>query len=220
MANTEVAVIIPAYNEFSYIRRVITDVRKFVRTVIIVDDGSDDGDYQELKKPDIYVLRHLVNLGKGAALTTGVEFARSLNFQKVIFMDADRQHDGRDLPAFIRSLKKNHFVLGRRKLSLRRNGVRFLGNRLDALLIKLLFGKTVADPLCGFRGFNLDIYPQISWKSTGYSVETEMVLAAIKRHISYIELPVRIIYLDKFKGVSMLDAYKVFFDVLKWRLPV
>lgn len=216
----DIVVIIPAYNEIKHIRKVVEQVKQFIRNIIIVDDGSTDGTYDLMVKEKVMIARHMVNLGKGAAMRTGVEIASQLGFKRVIFMDSDGQHDPKDLFKFVKNLKKYDLVLGVRKLTLKDGGIRFLGNRLDTWLIKLLFGRTILDPLCGFRGFAVRIYSQIKWESAEYGVETEIVIRAIKEEIKFTEIPISTIYLDKYKGVSVLDAYKIFFDVLKWRLTL
>lgn len=212
------AIVIPAYNEVTHIKNVIRNIKRHTKNIIVIDDGSTDGTADELKKENIVVLRHLVNLGKGAALTTGIEYAQKAGFEKVILMDSDNQHNADEMINFVNNLKKYDLVLGVRKLSFRLTDMRFIGNKIDTLLIYLLYGKKILDPICGFRAFNMKIYPQIRWESSGYGVETEIVIRAILKKIRLTEVPVSSIYLDKYKGVSIIDAYKIFFDVLKWRL--
>jgi glycosyltransferase involved in cell wall biosynthesis len=214
------AVIIPAYNEVKHIKKVVRKVKKHTNNIIVIDDGSTDGTANELESENIIVLKHLVNLGKGAALTTGIEYAKKLGFKKIILMDSDSQHNADEIVKFVNNLEKHDLVLGFRKLNFKMTDLRFIGNRVDTLLIELLFGKKITDPICGFRAFNMKIYPQIKWESTGYGVETEIVIRAILNNIKLMEIPVSSIYLDKYKGVSIIDAYKIFFDVLKWRISL
>ena len=196
------------------------NVKKYTKNIIIIDDGSVDNTLDELKGEGIILLKHVVNLGKGAALTTGVKYAQKLGYKKIILMDSDGQHDPDDLIRFEKNLTKYDLVIGVRKLELKTNGFRYLGNKFDSYLIELLFGRKILDPICGYRAFNMKIYPRIKWESTGYGVETEIIIRAILNKINSVEIPVSSIYLDKYKGVSILDAYKIFFDVIKWRLSL
>ena len=217
---SQTAVVIPAHNEAETIRKLVRLIQKTEKNIIVIDDGSTDGIAEVLRREKVVILTHIVNLGKGAALATGVEYAQKAGFSKVILMDADGQHSSADLPAFEEALGKADLILGVRKLSLRDTGFRYLGNRINSLVIKWLFGEKVADPLCGYRAFNLRIYPKLKWESSGYGVETEMVIRAIQNKIKFKEIPVSSIYIDKYKGVSVIDAYKIFFDMLKWRASI
>ena len=106
-------VVIPAYNEEERIRAVIRDVRKKGLPIIVVDDGSNDKTFQilsklKVKSEKLKVLRHKVNLGKGAAMKTGAEAAFLAGADAVIFMDSDGQHKAEDLHYFIDALEKEY----------------------------------------------------------------------------------------------------------------
>lgn len=220
MVKDNFVVIIPAFNEGKYIGKVVDLVRKYASNIIVVDDGSTDDTNDRLKNKKIYLVRHVINLGKGDALRTGVEYAKRLGFEKVIFMDSDGQHDAKLIGEFIAKLKCCDVVFGTRNLSLKKGGLRFIGNKINSTLISILFNTKFPDPLCGFRAFNLHVYPSLLWESSGYGVETEMVIRVIRNKISYDTVSVPLIYLDKYKGVSILEGYKVFIDMLKWRLLI
>ena len=100
-------VIIPAYNEGKTIFEVITKTKSFAPTIVVVDDGSHDHTAAEAEKAGAKVLRHKVNLGKGAALKTGCDYAAQQGAQKIITMDADGQHDPKEIPLFIAALEEH-----------------------------------------------------------------------------------------------------------------
>lgn len=213
-------VVIPAYNESKRIGKVLQELSKYKLPIIVVDDGSKDQTLEEAQKLPILALRHKVNLGKGAALKTGCSAAFLKGADAVIIMDSDGQHKVEDLPQFIKKLKTGKYdvIFGSRNLSFGMPLVRFLGNKFASILISLLFGIYISDLICGYRAFTRKGFRKLSWQSSGYGVETEMVVRTGLCHLRYCEVPVETIYYDKFKGVTILDALNIFFSVLKWRI--
>ncbi len=214
----KVAVVIPAFNEEGGIKCVLLDLKKIKLPVIVVDDGSTDNTYSIAKKYCKLVLRHQINLGKGAALKTGCEAAFYLGTEAVIVMDADGQHKTQDISKFVKALEKYDIIFGSRNLGMGIPFVRFNGNKAASVLISLLFGIYVSDLICGFRAFTKKAFQKISWQSLGYGVETEMVIRTKMTNLKYIEVPVECVYYDKFKGVTILDALGILLNVFKWRL--
>ena len=126
------AVVIPAHNEEKNIREVILGVKKYANNIIIVDDGSKDNTYLIAKETanDILVLRHKINLGKGAALKTGCDYALSKGVQKIIAMDADGQHEPKEIPVFLAALDQQEIIFGCRKVPKTMPLVFRLGNKV------------------------------------------------------------------------------------------
>lgn len=213
-------VVVPAYNEEKRIGEVLKALKAARMDVVIVDDGSKDNTFEEVSKYSFKALRHRINQGKGAALKTGCDAAFLLGAEAVIMMDSDGQHRVKDLPKFIESLetKKYDIVFGSRNLSMGMPLVRFMGNKLASVLISLLYGIYVSDLVCGYRAFTKKGYEKIKWDSSGYGIETEMVIRAGKTGLHRCEVPVETVYYDKFKGVTIIDALGILFSVLKWRL--
>jgi len=229
-----VVVFIPAFDEEETIGAVVKQVREelekdvyedFYSEVIVVDDGSTDGTADILSRINnqkliITKLTHRVNLGKGAALKTGAEAAFSQGADAIIFMDSDGQHQAVDLPKFIKALESEKYdiVFGSRVSSHGIPLVRFLGNKFASVLVALLFKILVSDVICGFRAMTREAYDKIKWETSGYAAETEMVIKTGKRGLKYCEVPVETIYLDHVKGVTVLDAFEILFEVLRWKL--
>ncbi len=94
-------VVIPGYNEATYIGRVLKKAKKITPNLIFVDDGSTDRSAAIARKYTPHVLKHKINLGKGAALRTGCDYAfGKLKAVAIVIMDADDQHDPSELPLF------------------------------------------------------------------------------------------------------------------------
>jgi glycosyltransferase involved in cell wall biosynthesis len=218
----KIYIIIPACNEGERIKAVLKEVKKAKLPIIVVDDGSKDNTFKVVRKQKVLVLKHEVNLGKGAAMKTGAMAAFKLGADAVIFVDSDGQHKVEDLPLFIDALKKDRFdvVFGSRNLAHGVPLVRYLGNKMASIIISLFFGIYISDLICGYRGLTKKAFEKINWESTGYGVETEMVVRTAKSGLKYCEVPVQTVYYDDVKGVTILDALNVFFDVLRWRIKL
>ena len=223
----KIYIVIPAYNEQDRIIKVLKDVEKSKLPIVVVDDESEDNTYQRLQKykgknPKLVLLRHKVNLGKGAAMKTGADAAFLLGADAVVFMDSDGQHKAKDIDKFIKALKKGKFdvVFGSRNLGHGVPFVRFIGNKFASVLISILFNIYISDPLCGFRGLTKAAYKKIYWESVGYGVETEMVIRTGINKLKHCEVNVATVYLDSVKGVTILDAFNILIDVFRWRVKI
>ena len=78
----------------------------------------------------------------------------------------------------------------------------------------------MSDLICGFRGLSKRAFKKLSWESTGYGVETEMAIRTAKSGLKHCEVPVQTVYYDEVKGVTILDAFNIFFDVIRWRIKL
>jgi len=219
----KIFVVIPVYNEEFRAVETIDDIFSNVTDVdvVVVDDGSTDNSYREIKeefKADgrVTVVRHLVNLGKGAAMKTGIKVAWKLGAEAVIFMDADGQHNPKYLSKFIEELEKYPVVFGYRELSKKSPWIRRYGNKFAGWLIKVLFDIRRKDLLCGFLGFKKEVYKKIKWKSSRYGIETEMATKVGKNKIPFSEVKIDTIYIDKYKGVTIFDAFRILGKIPFW----
>ena len=216
----KIFVVVPAYNEDRRMGKFLSELVKTKLPIVVVDDGSEDKTFEAIKKQKVVALRHKINLGKGAALKTGCQAAFSLGADAVILMDSDGQHKVEDLPEFTKALKTGEYdiIFGSRNLN---HGVpleRYVGNKLASILVNILFGIYVSDLICGYRAITKKAFRLLDWESTGYGVETEMVAKCGKLGLRHCEVPVATVYYDKFKGVSVIDAIGIFFDVFRWRI--
>jgi glycosyltransferase involved in cell wall biosynthesis len=215
----KISIVIPAYNEEKRVGKVLDELKKFKIPIIVVDDGSKDKTSNVSSQRGILVLRHRINLGKGAALKTGCTYAFSKGAEAVIMLDSDGQHPVDDLTKFVEKLETKEYevILGFRSSGLGVPLDRYMGNKIASLVVKFLFGIYFADLICGYRAITREGFEKLNWESSGYGVETEMAVLIAKRRLKYCEVPVQTLYYDKFKGVTILDSFGVLFDVLKWR---
>jgi glycosyltransferase involved in cell wall biosynthesis len=219
----KILIVVPLYNEEKHISKVLRSLLPYKLPVIVVDDGSNDSSrirVQNLKLKNVTLLEHKINLGKGAAMKTGADYAFGHGADAVIFMDADGQHEAEDLPKFVNALESGNFevVFGTRNYSYGVPLVRFLGNKFASVMMGLFFGVYVSDVVCGYKGMTKAAYKKLRWGSSGYGVEAEIVARLGKNKLDFCEVPVETIYHDKTKGVTILDAIGILGDVLKWKL--
>ena len=212
-----VYVIIPAYNEGKRILEVIKQAKNYAKNIVVVDDGSKDETCNIAEKTGVDVLNHIINLGKGAALKTGCDYAVSNGAKKLIVMDADGQHNPSEIPHFLKSLNDADIVFGYRQLKEAPLVFKF-GNRFINLSTKLLYGLNLKDTQSGFRAFTNSCYKKIRWKANDYSMESEMIANVGKHNLKYKEIPIKTIYRDKYKGTTVLDGIKIVFNMILWKI--
>lgn len=216
-------VVVPVYNEENRVMGTVKQILKIDKNfkVVVVDDGSSDNSLRILKKhfsknDRVTLSSHVINLGKGAAMKTGLKIAWKLGGEAVIFIDADGQHNPKYLPKFIKGLEKYPIVFGYRELNKNSPWIRRNGNKLAGWLVGVLFNIKRKDLLCGFLGFKKEFYKQIIWKSCRYGIETEMATKIGKNKIPFSEIKIDTIYIDKYKGVTIFDAFKILFKIPFW----
>lgn len=208
----------PGYNESSYLRKLLPELRLVTKNIIYVDDGSPDNSAAIASDFTPHVLVHSVNLGKGSALKTGCTYAfKELKADAVILMDSDGQHEPSDIKSFRRALDKGYdIVLGVRRFSSDMPLIRFLGNKFSSVLINLLFKVYLSDIPSGFKAFTRSAYKKIEWDSHGYEVETEIAIKIAKKKLKFKEIPIQTVYLDTDKGFTILDAVRILLKLPQW----
>lgn len=194
MKRTRTCVVLPTYNNARTLQQVIQSVRGIVRDIIVVDDGSKDGSTDVLEAIDgIEVIRHETNLGKGAALITGLDRAHDRGFAHAITMDTDGQHAASDLPGILSAIEAHPdaLILGCREL---RGGGRARKSRLlranSNFWVWTETGQRVSDSQSGFRVYPLEAFSKIRFKTRRYDFEVEAIVLALWSGIPVRSVPV------------------------------
>jgi len=213
-----IAAVIAAYNEQQHIAEVIIKTKKYVEHVIVVDDGSTDDTSIVAKEAGALVLTHSINLGKGSAVKTGCDFAEKKEFEKIILIDADGQHNPDEIPQFIQALQNHDVVFGFRKFNKTMPFLLKFGNQVINLTTRLLYKMNMQDTQCGYRAMTMDSYQKIKWLAGDYSMESEMIANVGRSNLSFAEVPIQTIYSDKYKGTTVIDGFKIVFNMMLWRL--
>lgn len=215
-------IVLPCYNEEKNIIGVLKDINslKLEKNIIVVDDGSLDNSYLKIKNnfKNVLLLKHKINLGKGAALKTGCKAAIKLGADVIVLIDSDGQHLPIDILRIIEKVSKENFdiVFGARKMDIKKMpAVFYFGNKFLTKIINFVSGASTSDSQCGFKAFKSYVYEKISWQSTDYSVETEMIFNAHKNHLKCGEIFIDTIYNDKYKGTTPFDGIKILLNIIK-----
>ncbi|MBI4975123.1 glycosyltransferase family 2 protein [Candidatus Peregrinibacteria bacterium] len=217
-------IVIPVHNEAKNVSKLIDRFsRRHLSSIIMVDDGSTDKTSEIIKEkyPEVEVLRHKINLGKGKSLETGTLKAIKEKTDIIIFMDGDLQHKPEDINRFLRAFKKDKdldILFGARKIGRTMRLIAFIGNKILTIIINIFFRYFLNDTQCGFRAIRSRAFNKIRWTSPGYSAETEMIINAAKHKLKYKEIPIDTIYLDYYKGTYIFDGLVIMTKILLWKL--
>jgi len=224
MKNADVAVIIPVYNEGQVIGKVLGDVLKKFKYVVCVNDGSKDNSSSEINKTAAYLVEHPINLGQGAAIQTGIEFALTLPVDYFVTFDSDGQHRIIDVLAMLTEIRKQKtdIVFGSRFLGSAEN-IRPLKKAILKVAVKfsnITSGVTLTDTHNGLRVFNRVAAEGMKLQMSDFSHASEIIDRVAENNYRYTELPVTIIYSDysMAKGQSMINAINIGFDLILGRI--
>ncbi len=212
-------VIIPAHNEERHIAQVINETNKFSENIVVVDDGSSDRTLSEAEKTGATVLKHEINLGKGAALRTGAEYAIKKGAEAAVFIDSDGQHSPSDIPRLLKALEGADVVFTYRNLKSEHMPLtKKIGNLALNTLLKLLFGIKIIDTQCGFKAITSKAYRTLRLISSDYNIESEIAAKTGKYGLRFIQIPIETVYSDRYKGTTPLDGVNIAMRMLWWKL--
>ena len=213
-------IVVPAFNEATVIGEVIADLRSVFDHVVCVDDGSTDGTGEIALRAGAHLVRHPINMGQGAAIQTGVEYARKQPGAKVFAtFDADGQHRIKDVAAMIDRLSAGDvdIVIGTRFA--RSDGPRppFLKRIVLRTAARLSpHGRRLGltDTNNGLRVFNKTVADGLNITMTGMSHANEFVMLIAEHNWRVVEEPVEVLYTEysKSKGQHLLNGVNIVFD--------
>ena len=194
-------IVMPAYNEEASIGSVIASCRnEGYDNIIVVDDGSSDKTRSIAQQAGAFVVSHPINRGVGAATQTGLETARLFGASTVVTMDADGQHDPRDIQKLLEVLRtsRSDIVIGSRFLG-GGNAIplsRRLFNAVANMITLLLTGRYYSDSQSGLKAFSENALSKITITANGYEFSSEIFREARHFRLKVTETPVSVVYSD------------------------
>lgn len=224
----KISVIVPTYNEKESVLEVLKRLlelnpKLFQMEIVVVDDGSVDGTDEkltELNSPLIKLVHHTKNMGKGAAIRTGINKAIG---DVVVIQDADLEYRPEDIPKLVDPILKGKadVVYGSRFKG-EIEGMRpshLIGNAILSFLTRLLFCSRVTDVMTGHKAFLRKIFKSFKIEENGFTVEIELTAKIIKKRWRLKEVP--IIYSYRKWGeakINFMDGIKCAFKLVKERI--
>ena len=198
---------LPVFNEKESIDSVLDLVCKQSPNVLVVDDGSTDGSSDVLKdRLDIQLVQHSENLGYGAALMTAFQYAIDNEYEILVTIDCDGQHEPQRIRKFVQACQQTgaDIISGSRyrnqnigdKPSSKPPADRRLINRQITEMLNRRLGLELTDAFCGFKAYRVEALKKLKLTEPGYAMPLELWVQAACNNLSIIELSVPLIYLD------------------------
>lgn len=225
----DIPILIPSYNPDHRLPELVeTLIRKGVKHIIVVDDGSQEECNPIFKRLESLesctVLRHAVNCGKGRALKTGLNhfYLHFHGSPGIVTADGDGQHQPSDILKVVLALKENpgNLIMGVRKLGRKIPFRSLFGNVLTRFVFSFLIGKKISDTQSGLRGIPFSTVPQLL-KASGerYEYEINMLILTKVKSIDIIEIPIDTIYIDDNKSSHfnpLIDSMRIYFLLFRF----
>lgn len=239
----KLSIIVPAYNEISTVAEILRRVRAvplavpvgygresrsvvaFEREVVVVDDGSTDGTRDVLREladePDVIVVFHERNRGKGAAVRTALEYADG---DVMLIQDADLEYDPREYPALLQPIAegRSQVVYGSRFRGGPTKAMFFwhmVGNRLLTLITNVLYDTILSDMETCYKVFTREVADQLDLKASGWGFDPEITAQILKRGYRIYEVPISYTgrEFEEGKKIGWRDGLIVLWTLLKHR---
>ena len=193
---------LPVFNEEGYVDEVLQEVSKYADNILVVNDGSSDGTAERLAGwSNVSVVDHPVNKGYGAALQSAFDYAIEQDYEYLVTLDCDGQHQPQRIPRFISACAGADIVSGSRYLkqyegdSVPPSSRQFINRHITSQLNEMLC-LSLTDAFCGFKAYRVEALKKLDIQDTGYAMPLELWVQAAMRGMRVIEVPVPLIYLD------------------------
>jgi polyprenyl-phospho-N-acetylgalactosaminyl synthase len=213
--------VIPMYNEGTVIGSVVSGLRESVPFVVCVDDGSSDDSVVNARAAGAVVVQHPINLGQGASLQTGFDYALSdPQMTEVVTFDADGQHQVTDAVGMIEKLRAEDLdiVIGSRFLDDRTTlgRAKKIVLRTAAAYTRFTTGMALTDAHNGLRVIDRGLLERIRLSQNRMAHASELVDQIADARVRWSEYPTHIVYTEysKAKGQSLLNSINILVEIL------
>jgi dolichol-phosphate mannosyltransferase len=193
---------IPIYNEAAYIRSVLREVRKYSPEILVVDDGSTDESPKLLaREARLRLVTHPKNRGYGAALISAFSYSLEHDFEVLVTMDCDGQHEPARIPVLLEAIHDCDIVSGSRYLRDFRQDTPAPGDRrrINALITREInerYGLNLTDAFCGFKAYRREALERLRITETGWGMPLQLWVQAGRLGLRIKEAAVPRLYLD------------------------
>ena len=214
---------IPCFNEERCIGSVVLKTKKFVSSVIVIDDGSTDATAEVAAEAGATVYQHGQNRGYGATVRNALSKGRELGADVLVIIDGDGQHDPKDIPKLVKPLIDGEadVVIGSRFLGQGKKPpfYRRVGQRVLTTVTNVGSGQKVSDSQSGFRAYSAKALNALNLAEDGMSVSSEMQFAIGKSGLKVKEVPIDVTYEGQAKrspvehGIGVLSRVLVLFSL-------
>lgn len=189
----KICILIPAYNAQKTLGFVLKKIEPFKIDTVVVDDGSSDETKRVALENGAQLLEHPLNLGKGAALRTGFQYILQRNYQMVITLDADGQHDPSEIPSLLKifqSVKPDILIASRAAEFGKMTFLRRFWNRLGVKAVARLCHSDITDSQSGFRLIRTKVLKEVDFSTSRFETELELLIKACKKGFSVLSVPI------------------------------
>ncbi len=207
---------LPVYNEASHVDAVLDEVAQHAGDILVVDDGSTDGTAERLAaRDDVFVVRHPKNRGYGAALKTAFDYAVRFQYDVLVTIDCDGQHEPQRIEMLVEACRNADIVSGSRYLAAsdaksQAPAERRQINEMITREINERLGLSITDAFCGFKAYRVCALDKLQITDPGYAMPLELWVQAAYLGLRIVEVPVPLIYLEEKRsfGGSLDDGAK------------
>ncbi len=218
MAPVKICAVIPTYNEADKIGGVVARALAQVPAVLVVDDGSRDETAGRARAAGAVVLARGYNLGKGASLAEGLDWAAANGYEAAVTLDGDGQHMPEEIGRLVAAGEAADLVVGNRMADCRDMPfVRWVTNRVMSRIISWLARAEIPDSQCGFRLIRTAGWKRLNVLSRNFDFESEILVAAGRGGLRVAHAPISTVYADEVSKINpVTDTIR--FIRLVWRL--
>ncbi len=212
----ETLIALPTYNNCGTLADVLDRVQKQGLPILVVNDGSTDRTADILKGyPDLHVITHEVNRGKGAALRTAFDWAYAQGYRYVLTIDSDGQHYPEDIPLFLQAIEEtpDALLVGSRNIEAENMPTQnTIANKTSNFWFTVSTGVHLPDTQTGYRLYPIRRLRNLRLISGKYEFEMEILVRAIWRDIPVRSIPVRVYYAP---GEERVSHFRPLRDLLR-----
>ncbi len=215
----KLCVLIPAYNEARTIGGIVREIKVLGLVVYVVDDGSGDRTAIIAEAEGAVVIKHEKNMGKGASLRDGCSSILKKDFDAVIIIDGDGQHEVKSIADFIKEMEASggDIVIGNRMLDTGQMPyIRQKTNWFMSYLISKIIGQYIPDTQCGYRLIKREVLENVRFDSSNFEIESELIIKAGWQGFKISSVPIKTVYKDEKSRINpIVDTLRFMAFILK-----